>query len=77
MAQVISGVAPGNRVVTEGTDRLREGALVKSPTRPRAQRNPTARRNHSHKNSSPAVTSERKSMNVSSLSFCARSRRPC
>jgi multidrug efflux system membrane fusion protein len=31
MAQVISGLEPGDRVVTEGTDRLREGALVEIP----------------------------------------------
>ena len=31
MTQVISGLAPGDRVVTEGTDRLREGALVEIP----------------------------------------------
>ena len=44
MAQVISGLAPGDRVVTEGTDRLREGALVeipdeaKSPAQPQPQK---------------------------------------
>ncbi|MGA9824710.1 MAG: efflux RND transporter periplasmic adaptor subunit [Methylocystis sp.] len=31
VAQVISGLAPGDRVVTEGTDRLREGTLVEIP----------------------------------------------
>ncbi len=31
MAQVISGLEPGDRVVIEGTDRLREGALVETP----------------------------------------------
>ena len=40
MAQVISGLTPGERVVTEGTDRLREGALVEIPGESPAQPQP-------------------------------------
>ncbi|MFY9831205.1 MAG: efflux RND transporter periplasmic adaptor subunit [Methylocystis sp.] len=42
MAQVISGVAPGDRVVTEGTDRLREGVLVEIPDEAKSPAQPNS-----------------------------------
>jgi multidrug efflux system membrane fusion protein len=40
MAQVISGLTPGDRVVTQGTDRLREGTLVEIPDEPKSPAQP-------------------------------------
>ena len=44
MTQVISGLAPGDRVVTEGTDRLREGALVEIPDEAKSPAQPQPRK---------------------------------
>ncbi len=44
MTQVISGLAPGDRVVTEGTDRLREGALVEIPDEAKSPAQPEPRK---------------------------------
>ena len=48
--QVISGLQPGEKVVTDGTDRLRDGAKVTVPLRrqPRRQASPAPGRHAGH-----------------------------